>query len=549
MPQPVSVWLTSTRERWGKFSRLQQIAAIIGGAMALVLIIGLIFWSQQTTYSVLFSNLQTQDSAAIIAKLKANKTPYQLADNGNAILVPAALVDETRLQLAGDGLPNQGTVGFELFDKTNPLGMTDFTQQLDYQRALQGELVRTIQQINGVNQAYVTIVLPQSSLYTSTQADSTASITLRMNGGTTLNVNQVKAVMHLVASAVQGLKTQNVTVVDTAGNNLSDMVNNASLGNGINPATYGSALDVERTYEAQLDQQVMSMLSAVLGPNKVVVRVNANLNWDQIQSDSTTYTQPGQIAQQTNNNTTSNSPNSSATTGIPGTGTNLVPTPTAVATSTAGNAYTQIQNSTVYDVSQTVQHLTKAPGTVQRLTVAVLLDGQYPPATLTQIQQATANALGIDVARGDQIAVSALPFDKSAANSNLAALAAQQQRDQQAQLLRGIALAFVALALLVFALRATRRRKSTVAPATVTLVDESFNSLNALPSGIKEATNNEDSGIVVSTKNNNALENNPQFQLSAAEQQQQISLKRELSDLAKTHPELLAGVIVGWFDE
>ncbi len=553
MPQTLTARLTQAREAWQRIARPQQIALLVGLAIAVALSVGFFAWSQQTNYGVLFSNLQTQDSSAIVTKLKAQKIPYELQDGGATILVPTSLVDDTRLMLAGDNLPNQGTVGFEIFDNTNPLGMTDFTQQVDYQRALQGELTRTIQQINGVAQAWVNIVLPQSSLYTSSQQDPTASITLRLNPGVALDPGQVKAIMHLVASSVQGMKPSDVTVVDTDGNNLSDEVNNSTLSNGVTAATYGTALDVERTYESQLSQQASSMLSTVLGPGKAVVRVNALLNWDQLQQDSTTYgQQPNQIASQSTNNITSNGA-ATQTAGAPGTGSNLVPTPTTTAGS-GGNTYSQSQTNTVYDVSQTVEHLTKAPGSVQRLTVAVFLDGQYPATTISAIQQAVGNAIGLNASRGDQITVSAIPFNHATDTAAKQALVAQQQQATLETLWRGTALALVAMALLIFALRASRRMKSRVSPSTVTLINDQAVPLDQLQSAaaqgeLPDGQPTESGLIMLASSPDDMLAAAKQQQLTEAEQQHRAEIKENLVSIAQNHPEMLANVIQNWFDE
>lgn len=558
MQQPFRVWITKASERWQQIARPQQIAAVIGLALSVVLLVGFLMWSQQTTYGVLFSNLQSQDASAIVDKLKSQKIPYQLSNNGTAIMVPAPLVDDTRLMLAGNGLPNQGIVGFEIFDKQSALGMTDFTQQLDYQRGLQGELTRTIQQMNGVAQAWVTIVLPQSSLYTASQQDPTASITLRMNPGAKLDPGQVKAVMHLVASAVQALKPANVTVVDTSGTNLSDEVNSTSTANGVSASTYGTALDVEHSYEQRLSQQASSMLSTVLGSGKAVVRVNANLNWDQLQQDSTTYDgkNPNQVStQQTNSTTSSNG--TTTTSGVPGAASNLVPT--ATGTSGSGStAYQQTQNNTVYDVSQTVEHLNKAPGSVQRLTVAVFLDGQYPATTITAIQNAVGNAIGLSNVRGDQITVSALPFNHATDTAAVAALKAQQQQSQIDLYIRGVALTLVALAVLIFALRASRRLRLAPASATssVTLVAEQEAAFDQLKQQESVAVNelsaaqSQDGGVIMMTANpNDLLVAARQQHLSEAELQRNASIKENLLEVAENHPEMLANVVQVWFED
>ncbi len=553
MPTGPTALLERARATWGRISRSQRIALVAGVAVSLGLVIAFIVWSQGTTYGVLFSNLQTQDASAIVTQLKANKIPYQLASNGTVIEVPTAMVDATRLMLAGDGLPNQGTVGFEIFDKQNPLGMTDFMQQLDYQRGLEGELTRTIEQINGVSAAWVNIVLPQSSLYTSSQQDPTASIVLRLAPGATLDPGQVKAIMHLTASAVQGLKPADVTVVDTDGNNLSDAVNNNALTNGVTAATYGTALDVEHAYEQGLSQQAMSMLNDVLGPGKAVVRVNADLNWDQLQQDSTTYT-PGQnpVGSQTTNTINSNGSGTSAG-GIPGTGSNLVPTPTATA-GTGGTTYNQSQSSTQYDVSQTVAHLTRAPGSVQRLTVAVFLDGSYPAATVTQIQAAVANAIGLNAARGDQITVNAIAFNHSTDQAAQNALQAQQQQSQLDAWARSLALALAAAALLFFAWQATRRREARALASTVALVNEVQQVVG--PDGtptitITAPTPGTETPLLMTGQDNadSLLAIARQRQMNEFEQARTSEMRKGLMEMAKQHPEMLANVIQGWFDE
>ncbi|MBA3825016.1 MAG: flagellar M-ring protein FliF [Ktedonobacterales bacterium] len=552
MPTNPAALLERARTAWQRISRSQQIAMIVGVVVSVALVIGFLTWSQQTTYGVLFSNLQTQDASAIVAQLKTSKIPYQIASNGTAVMVPTNMVDETRLMLAGNGLPSQGTVGFEIFDKANPLTMTDFTQQLDYQRGLQGELARTIQQINGVNAAWVAIVLPQSSLYTAAQQDPTASVTVRMNPGSALDPGQVKAMMHLVASSVQGLKPENVTVVDTSGTNLSDAVNAGSLSNGINPSTYGTALDVEHQYEQTLGQQASSMLGTVLGPGKAVIRVNALLNWDQLQQDSTTY-QPkdNPIGNQTTNNIATNG-SGSTTGGIPGTGSNLVPTPTVTVT-TGGSTYTQTQANTVYDVSQTVAHLNKAPGSVQRLTVAVFLDGTYDAATITSIQTAVSNAIGLSNTRGDQITVSALPFNHSTDIAAQNALKAQQQQSQIELIARSIALALAAAALFFFAWRATHRPRPRPMGASVALVNEVSQIVSPDGKLMAEVTTplqpGEQSLLMTSTNDTASfLAAARQRQMSEVERHRAEEIRKGLIDLTKQHPDLIANVIQGWFD-
>ncbi len=383
---------------------------------------------------------------------------------------------------------------------------------------------------------------------------------LQLSPGSTLQTSQVSAIMHLVASSVQGLTPQNVTVVDSNGNNLSQIVLDSSLANGVSATTYGTSMQVQQQYEQTLSLEAQSMLNSILGPGKSVVRVNASLNWDQLQQDTTTYSPtPSAIASQSINNITSNGQGTVTPSGVPGTASNLVPTPTAAAGTTAsGSQYVQNQSQTTYDVTQTVQHLIKAPGSVQRLTVAVVLNGTYSPATLASVQSAVANAIGLDTTRGDQITVTAMPFSNAANTAAQSALQTQQQNQMTSIMLQGIALAIVAIALLIFAFRATRKTKSK-ATTTVTLVDDKriaigldgkplsesemlvANGAASLPSGDKS---------LVSIGANGQIEHRyNEMVIDEAEQARQQSLKENLMDLAREHPEMLANVIVGWYEE
>jgi flagellar M-ring protein FliF len=556
MQERIGTWLSGGRDRWNKISGPQQIALVAGVVITVALIVGFVVWSRQPSYSVLFSNLQSGDSSAIVAQLKSQKIPYQLQDGGSVILVPSDVVDDTRLTLAGNGLPNQGVVGFEIFDKSNPLGMTDFMQQMDYQRGLQGELTRTIQQMAGVSQAWVNIVLPQSSLYTTTEQDATASITIKLKQSASLSPAQVKSIMHLVASSVQGLKPDNVTVIDTSGNNLSDLVAQMTSAQGVTLSNYGNALDVTRSYEQHLSQQATSMLTSVLGPGKAVVRVNASLNWDEIKQDSTVYgQQPGQVADQTTNNITSTGQQTGTTTGAPGTGSNLVPTPTPTTGSTSGTTYNQTQSHTVYNVSQTVEHIQRAPGSIERLSVAVFIDGQYPTATVTQIQNAVANAIGVSTIRGDQISVAPIAFNHDSVVATQAALTQQQQQSQLETILRGIALVIAALALIFFAFRATRQRAAVQfasAPA-LTLVSEepsgvsNMDSVNLgeLPPG---TTVDPETGMIITAPESD-LFHLLNRQMTDEEIERSNRLKQDLLMMAHEHPDMLSNVIIFWFNE
>ena len=215
----MSTVLSSLRDTWGKLSRPMQIGAItlVLGVFALLVFIKLF---SNVDYEVLFANLQPEDAAAVVTALQERGTPYQLAENGTAVLVPADQVLETRIALASGGLPAGGVVGFEIFNSTR-IGETEADRQLRYQWALQGELTRTIRQINAVQDARIHIVLPQRSLFIRESRPASASVLLHLRPGNTLTSSQVRAIANLVAASVEGLTSDNVTIVDSRGNVLS----------------------------------------------------------------------------------------------------------------------------------------------------------------------------------------------------------------------------------------------------------------------------------------------------------------------------------------
>jgi len=245
--------------------------------------IALVAWSNRPDYRVLYSNLSEGDAAAVVSKLKEMKIPYRLEGAGHSILIPAGQVYETRLQLATSGLPQGGGIGFEIFDRTN-IGMTDFVQHLNYQRALQGELSRTINQFSEVETSRVHLSLPRKSLFVEDQKEARASVILKLKQGRSLGRSQVQGIVHLVASSAEGLNPTNITVVDTQGHLLSEPGDSdpmARLGQ--------SQWEFKTNLEKTLEKRVQTMLEKAVGENRVIVRVSADLDFKQIEETEETF--------------------------------------------------------------------------------------------------------------------------------------------------------------------------------------------------------------------------------------------------------------------
>ncbi len=437
---------------WGTLNNTQKFvsAAFLSVSIVLLGIVSVV--ASKPKMEVLFSGLQSNDAGAIIAKLQEQKVPYEV--DGTVIKVPTKNVYETRMQLASQGLPAGGNVGFELFDK-NSFGMTEFSQKVTYQRALQGELERTISQINGVDQARVSMAVPEKSVFTENQTETTASVLLKLKPGMELSADQVGGVVHLVSSAVEGLKANQVTVVDTNGNLLSEAGDD---GTGLDARMSSTKLKLKRQVEQQIAKDIDTMLARVLGPNKAVVRVNAKMNFDRRETSSETFSPGGantgvltseQKTQESYGNGNAGAVAPAATGGPAGIASTL---PGAQANTASGgkNNYLRTESTAKYEVSKTTERVVKAPGEIEELSVAVMVDGKVDAATLPAIKNTVSAAcgIGLDPARKDRIVVESVQFDTSATQGQekeMAALAAKAMYMSVGKTVGAILLLFIFL--------------------------------------------------------------------------------------------------------
>jgi flagellar M-ring protein FliF len=357
----------------------------------------LIFWNNRPDYQVLFSNLYQEDAGEILAKLKEKKILYQMTNSGTTILVPKDQVYDTRITLAAEGLPKGGGVGFEVFDRTN-LGTTDFVQKLNFQRALQGELSRTIKQIKEVEQARVHIVTPKESLFIEEQKKSTASVFIKTRSGMTLGAPQVEGIIHLVASAVEGLEPGNITVVDTSGKILSKRI-----APGLVSQLTTGQLEYQRNIEEDLKKKVQGMLEEVLGLNKAIARVSTEIDFQEVSIIEERYDPKPVIRSEQKSSEKSSS------------------TPSRASSLERQN---EVRN---YEISKVNKQIKNPVGSVKRISVAVIVDGTYketagskgskarqyiprPPEEMKNLEVIIKRAMGYDEKRGDQVELINMPF-------------------------------------------------------------------------------------------------------------------------------------------
>jgi flagellar M-ring protein FliF len=407
-------------EQLGAFFMSQPPArrVLIGsvGVVSLVTVLGIAWWVQQPLFRPLFTNLGQQDAAAIVDALRAEKVPFTLEDGGRAVLVPASRLYELRLALASRGLPEGGGVGFELFDRQT-LGQTDFLQRLNYQRAMQGELGRTISQLGGVESARVHIAIPERSLFTSDDRRPSASVVVKLAPGRSLSRAQIDGIVHLVASSVEALSADAVTVVDESGRRLTperrdDDPTRAS----------GDALEHQLSVERQLAERVEGMLGAIVGRDKVVARVAATLDFARVERTEETFDPDRSVVRTqhtTKEETKSPQAGSGGAVGVQANLTNEAP-----ATGGGGEAATSTKKDETqsFEISKVISRTVAPVGALKQLSVAVMVDGEWteeggkrtfkprPQEELDRLKELVKSAVGFTESRGDKIELTSVPF-------------------------------------------------------------------------------------------------------------------------------------------
>jgi flagellar M-ring protein FliF len=394
---------------------LRRVAILVVGLGSMAAVLGAAWWVQQPLYRPLFTNLSQEDASAIVEALRAEKVPFQLDDGGRAVLVPAEKLYELRLSLASRGLPEGGGVGFEIFDKQT-LGQTDFLQRLNYQRALQGELGRTIGTLGGVESARVHLALPERSLFVAADRKPSASVVVKLAQGRTLSRAQIDGIVHLVSASVEGLDADNVTVVDEGGRILT------ADRRGADPTGASSAaLEYQQDVERTLAERVESMLGAVVGRDKVIARVAATLDFARNERTEETYDPDKTVLRAQHNIREQTQGAHTAPAGAPGAQANLTNDANAGAGSDAARSERRDESQT-YELSKVVSRTVAPVGGVKQLSVAVVIDGTYkeengektfvprPQEELDRLKELVKNAVGYSEDRGDKIEVASQPF-------------------------------------------------------------------------------------------------------------------------------------------
>lgn len=400
--------LGQVMDRWNMLPRSRQLALAGILAGALVVFYFVFMASSKPNLVTAFTGLQPEDTAAIADQLTKDGIPYELGGGGTSVAIPANKVAEVRIRLAQAGLPKGGSVGLEIFDKTN-FGATDFVQKVNYQRGLEGELARSINTLDGVKASRVHLVLPKEAIFKEDRANATASVLLSLKPGARLNQDQVKGITNLVTGSIQGLKQAGVTIIDETGHVLFDGAATDGLF-----ATGGTSnqMDLQRQYELALQRDVEGTLGKVVGVGRSAVTVRARLNFDNVKTSEDKFGATPVARSSTSVTETFNGSNLNVGS-VPGTGANGAAGAAAATGANGNSTYNKTDTTTNNEIPKTSTTTIKAPGSIEKLSVSVVLDESVTAAQEASITSAVAASVGLEQARGDTLSVTRLPFDAS----------------------------------------------------------------------------------------------------------------------------------------
>jgi flagellar M-ring protein FliF len=526
MKQNLTRSLTRLRDSFASFSTGQKAVAIIGTA-ALILAGVMVFrWAATPNYAPLYSNLASEDASAVIDELDATGVPYELGNSGSTIMVPRDQVYETRIALSGKGLPGTSEGGYSLLDDQD-LSTSQFQEQTDFKRAMEGELANTIEAIDGVDAAVVHLALPPAKVFADEQDPATASVLVDTRPGTTMAAEQVQAVVNLVASSIDGLAPDKVTVADSQGRVLSST-------DGVGGVGASSRDQRVADFQKQMGGRLQTMLDQVLGAGNSTVQVTADLDFDKSVSEETTYqVDPGTppLSSASSTEKYAGPAGGSGSSGVVG------PDGQMDSSTTGGGGdsnYTKESTTRDNAVDSRTERRETAPGSVNSLHVGVVLDtaktGTVSPDDVKRLVEAT---VGINAKRGDTVEVSQLAFDRTAADAAAAELADAKAADAKAarnRMIRNLGIAAFVLTFGLVAWWRGRKRNRARAQATTYLVEQ------IRQDSVDRARTAVETAPAVAA-------------LERAEAAEGDHARRELAALVERQPEEVAALLRGWLVE
>lgn len=415
MPAFIQQFVNALAAIWAKMSPLQRIASVGGAVGLLAAVIGMSIWLTRPEYKVLYSNLGPEDASVVIKTLQGDKVAYRITDNGATIMVPQEVVYDQRIKIAGEGgLVGQG-IGFEIFDKVK-VGQTDFVQKINYSRALQGELARTISQFPSVESARVHLVIPRRSLFVEERQSPSASVVLKLTrANVKIDQKEINAILNMMLMSVEGLDRAHVSITDTSGKVLYQPEEDSLAG------ITTTQMEYRQTVQRNLERRIEEMLQPLFGSGRVIAKVNADMDFSQKTIRRELFDPEKTAVRSEYRQEESQQGRANLEAGAP----DVNFRGDGITGSVSDQTGTRESRTTNYEINKEEQQIVSNVGELRRLTVAVLIDGTYVKTDgtwtfmprkseeLERVRQLVHNAVGLDTARGDALEVSSAPFTDS----------------------------------------------------------------------------------------------------------------------------------------
>jgi len=544
--------MLSTSQRW---------TILVASVLISAGLYSLVHWEKESAFRPLYTTLAPEDAAVVIQKLKEGSTEYRLSNNGTTVLVPEDKVAELRLELAAAGVPKSGRIGFEIFDKTN-FGMTDFAEHVNYRRAVEGELERSVMAIAEVEQARVHITFPKESVFSEAQQPAKASVLIKIRPGASLPETAIPAITHLISSAVEGLAPEAVSVLDMRGN----LLNRAKRAGNSGDDSSDAALEYRHRVEQDLTSKLDATLEPLVGAGRYRASVSAETDLTSGEQSEESF-DPAHSAMVTSQTTEDTSTPTRAIAGIPGTASNLpdaAPKPAVT-----GGGTSRKTESVSYQTSRTVKRTVLPQGSIKRLSVSVLIDHEVhwegagakakrvlvppSPERMKVIHDLVAATAGFNMERGDQLIVEALPFESTlnldpppatlpATGANPKQLSPLEQLKANPKLLAISGAAVVVLLAGIVFLFSRMKKGAAGREAQVQVA-------HALPEGSAAGHSQELSRSAMAAQDAWAPSSSSANKIPTLAQPRLETLTTQLRDTAQKDAEVCAGVLRGWLKE
>ncbi|MBI9073631.1 MAG: flagellar M-ring protein FliF [Melioribacteraceae bacterium] len=514
---------------------MQQKLFIGGVFVVMIILLGFIFLMvNEPSYTTLYSNLAMEDASKVVEHLEANKISYKLEKEGTTIKVPKDKIYSARLDLAAQGIPTSGVVGYEIFDQ-NTMGMSEFMQKINLKRALEGELSKTIIQQQGISSARVHIVFPERAIFKEDQKEPSASVVLQLASNTGLNQDNIMAIKHLVASSVEGLAPGRITIVDSKGKLLSEIEEEGSL-----TIRSGKQYEIKSKVESYLSGKAQKMLDNVLGYGNSIVEVNVDLDFKRIDRTAEIVDPESQtaISEQTVKQESGG---------------------TTISDSTASNSQNVVTN---YEFSKTIERVIDDAGNIKRVTVAAVINGVTIRDTtngqnittveprseeqLQKLEQIIRQAVGIDDTRNDQIQVVSIPFETDKYEEQIVEASPIDNIDEWSNLI--LILVSIGAALFILKSLLTRLKNEKIIVGTLGYQDQSFGDLQQRPPSALNENGVIDKSLLESKKQQLIDVGNFEDEISEVAQLKKMK-KEKIVNYVTKNPNEAAKLINSWLRE